>query len=219
MIYTKNFKLSKPSYDDDVDVQILNNNMDILDDNLKRTNDKFSQYLPLTGGTMTGSINFPYNDGTYFGVSDGLKLTFHENSYDGTPKGTAGFNCARFMCYFEHNKNIMADDTGIWFSGSKVITDSGTVNSNTTGYTKLSNGLIIQWGVFNDIPASWQINFSTPFTTNCVSVVCNDLENTNKDVIKSFSVYDITTTGFKVLGWRAAGGTPNNFGRYIAIGF
>ena len=31
MKYTKNMKLSKPSYDDDVDVQILNNNVDILD--------------------------------------------------------------------------------------------------------------------------------------------------------------------------------------------
>ena len=32
MEYTKNLKLSKPSYDDDVDVQVLNNNSDILDD-------------------------------------------------------------------------------------------------------------------------------------------------------------------------------------------
>ena len=31
MQYTKNLQLSKPSYDDDVDIQVLNNNMDILD--------------------------------------------------------------------------------------------------------------------------------------------------------------------------------------------
>ena len=34
MEYTKNLNLSKPSYDDDVDVQVLNNNMDILDDKI-----------------------------------------------------------------------------------------------------------------------------------------------------------------------------------------
>ena len=34
MEYTQNLKLSKPSYDDDVDVQVLNNNMDILDSNI-----------------------------------------------------------------------------------------------------------------------------------------------------------------------------------------
>lgn len=31
MEYTNNLKLSKPSYDDDVDIQVLNNNMDIID--------------------------------------------------------------------------------------------------------------------------------------------------------------------------------------------
>lgn len=36
MDYTKNYNLSKPTYDDDVDIQILNKNMDILDDLLNK---------------------------------------------------------------------------------------------------------------------------------------------------------------------------------------
>lgn len=36
MDYTKNLRLSKPSYDDDVDIQIINKNMDILDDNISK---------------------------------------------------------------------------------------------------------------------------------------------------------------------------------------
>ena len=56
MEYTKNLKLHKPSYDDDVDVQALNNNMDILDDKVGNLD-----YLPLTGGTMRGDIKLPYN--------------------------------------------------------------------------------------------------------------------------------------------------------------
>lgn len=76
MDYTKNLKLSKPSYDDDVDIQIINTNMDMLDDNIskldyvknvqtydngltftKKDNSQINvplNYLKLTGGTVTG---------------------------------------------------------------------------------------------------------------------------------------------------------------------
>lgn len=77
MDYTKNLKLSKPSYDDDVDIKIINTNMDMLDDNIsnldyvknaqtdnngltftKKDNSQIQvplNYLPLTGGTVTGN--------------------------------------------------------------------------------------------------------------------------------------------------------------------
>lgn len=80
MDYTKNLKLSKPSYDDDVDIQIINTNMDMLDDNIsnldyvknvqtdkngltftKKDNTKIAvplDYLKLTGGTVTGDTEF-----------------------------------------------------------------------------------------------------------------------------------------------------------------
>lgn len=76
MDYTKNLRLSKPSYDDDVDIKIINTNMDMLDDNIsnldyvknvqtdkngltftKKDNSQINvplNYLPLTGGTVTG---------------------------------------------------------------------------------------------------------------------------------------------------------------------
>lgn len=78
MDYTKNLKLSKPSYDDDVDIQIINTNMDMLDDNIsnldyvknvttdnngltftKKDNSQIKvplNYLPLTGGNITGEL-------------------------------------------------------------------------------------------------------------------------------------------------------------------
>nr|DAH51812.1 MAG TPA: hypothetical protein [Caudoviricetes sp.] len=80
MDYTKNLKLSKPSYDDDVDIQIINTNMDVLDDNIskldyvknvqtdnngltftKKDNTQIAvplDYLKLTGGTVTGDTEF-----------------------------------------------------------------------------------------------------------------------------------------------------------------
>lgn len=78
MDYTKNLKLSKPSYDDDVDIQIINTNMDMLDDTIsnldyvknvqtdkngltftKKDNSKINvplDYLPITGGNLTGDL-------------------------------------------------------------------------------------------------------------------------------------------------------------------
>lgn len=80
MDYTKNLKLSKPSYADDVDIKIINTNMDMLDDNISNldyvknvqtdnngltfTKKDDSQiqvplnYLPLNGGTVTGDTEF-----------------------------------------------------------------------------------------------------------------------------------------------------------------
>lgn len=80
MDYTKNLKLSKPSYDDDVDIKIINTNMDMLDDNIsnldyvknvqtdnngltftKKDNSQIQvplNYLPLTGGTVKGDTEF-----------------------------------------------------------------------------------------------------------------------------------------------------------------
>lgn len=80
MDYTKNLKLSKPSYDDDVDIKIINTNMDMLDDNISKldyvknvqtdnngltfTKKDDTQinvplnYLSLTGGTVKGDTEF-----------------------------------------------------------------------------------------------------------------------------------------------------------------
>lgn len=80
MDYTNNLKLSKPSYDDDVDIKIINTNMDMLDDNIsnlvyvknvqtdnngltftKKDNSQLQvplNYLSLTGGTVKGDTEF-----------------------------------------------------------------------------------------------------------------------------------------------------------------
>ena len=88
MDYTKNLNLSKPSYDDDVDVQVLNNNMDILDNTIKRNIDKFNQYLPLSGGTMQGSITLPYNVGQGIKYNDSNWVEFNETSFHTVKKTT-----------------------------------------------------------------------------------------------------------------------------------
>lgn len=67
MEYTTKWKLSKPAYDDDVDIQVLNNNFDIIDgklqtvsvsDNTLHVDDKSYplDYMPIAGGNFTGDI-------------------------------------------------------------------------------------------------------------------------------------------------------------------
>ncbi len=78
MKYTTNYNLYKPDYDDTIDVDFLNKNMDVLDNQLngldyvqnvntsdngltfiKRNGDTIPvslNYLPITGGTVTGNI-------------------------------------------------------------------------------------------------------------------------------------------------------------------
>lgn len=80
MKYTTNYNLYKPDYDDTIDVNFLNKNMDVLDNQLhgldyvrdvntsdngltfiKRNDDTITvplDYLKLTGGTVTGDTEF-----------------------------------------------------------------------------------------------------------------------------------------------------------------
>lgn len=96
MDYTKNLKLSKPSYDDDVDIKIINTNMDMLDDNIsnldyvknvqtdnngltfiKRNGDTISvslDYMKISGGNFTGDITVK-GDPLYFVVDDNIDDT------------------------------------------------------------------------------------------------------------------------------------------------
>lgn len=87
MQYTKNYNLCKPDYDDTIDVNFLNQNMDVLDNTVSglnyvqnvNTSDKGLtfikrdgqqidvplNYLPLTGGNLTGELTVKNNPVPY----------------------------------------------------------------------------------------------------------------------------------------------------------
>lgn len=76
MEYTTKHKLSKPTYDDDVDIQVLNNNFDIIDSKLQSVsvvdntlhvddNSYPLNFLPLEGGNITGNITVQNNQVIY----------------------------------------------------------------------------------------------------------------------------------------------------------
>lgn len=162
MKQTTNYKLYKPSYDDDVDIQILNNNMDILDDNLKRNLDKFGQYLPLSGGTMQGDIKLPNERAMRYDPNTCIKFIIQNDLK------TIRLEGERLSFNTPNNKHFKIDDTGASFNGDKFITDLYTDIQDFIGYVKLSTGVIMQWGFVNPSTSDGNIRhvtLNTPMPT------------------------------------------------------
>lgn len=211
---TTNYKLYKPSYDDDVDIQILNNNMDILDDNLKRNNDKFKQYLPLSGGTMQGDITLPYNVGQGIKYNASNWIEFNETSFNTVKKTTLSTKADRFKFYTPSGKEFVIDDTGSWFDNNALIRDTLTNIEDFTGYVKLSTGVIMQWGFVNPSTSDGNIQhvtLKTPMPTPNYVVLTSRSNYTqnikpDQDVPSNNATFNCTKTGFDILCARSSRG-------------
>ena len=162
MEYTKNLRLSKPSYDDDVDVQVLNNNMDLLDEKVGNL-----PYLPLRGGKMQGNISLPFDigltyDGNHF-------LNFQQTNFKNVTKNTIAIKGDRLKYYSPSGKELVAEDSGLWWNGDLCVQDIWTQLNDFGGYTKLSTGLLLQWGrisTTSQIGSVVQVTFPTPMKDN-----------------------------------------------------
>ncbi len=216
MKYTKNLNLSKPSYDDDVDVQVLNNNMDILDDKIGTL-----PYLPLKGGTMSGDIKLPFDIGLNYDATH--FLNFQQTNFKGNTKNTLATKADRFKFYCPSGKEFVVEDSGAWYNGDMIVQDLNTDIQVNKGYTKLSTGLLLQWGYAtagaNDGNVQ-QVTFQTPFKNNQYVVTVSKSQfagaKPQTDTGNWFSTtYEFTTTGFKVIC------DSNDTGKYwcwIAVG-
>lgn len=205
MDYTKNYKLSKPSYDDDVDVQVLNNNMDILDNNLQSTTNKLGEYLPLLGGTMKGYIKLPY--GTGLKLDEDHFIEFNTTSNGGVVLPTLKTKADRFKFYCPNGKEFVIDDTGASLDGDKFILDSYTNLGWHAGYVKLSTGLCIQWGYVNPKGSTYNVQhatFQTPMLNPQYAVVTSRSFGVNNkpasvEMRWGSATFNLTTTGFDIV--------------------
>lgn len=213
MDYTNNYKLSKPSYNDDVDIQVINNNMDILDDNLKRNNDKFNQYLPLSGGTMQGDIKLPYNTWAGLhstrGVSDERLndvVCFANTTLNGVQLPSLVGRSERFTFYTPSDKMFCVDDTGVWFDNDELIRNVYTHLTEFSGCLKLSTGLLLQWGFVNPKGSTYNVQhatFSLPMYNPSYAVFTSRSFYTgrlpsNAENRWGSSTFNFTTTGFDI---------------------
>lgn len=203
MQYTTNLKLSKPSYDDDVDIQIINNNMDIIDDRIKKASEiDLSQYalkkdyLPLAGGTMTGNIQL----GNLIGLLFSNKSSINFSNTD--EKETLNMSADKLNCSIGGKPFVIEGDS-ITYDGNDLI-----IASKGTNFVKLSNGLTFQWGFipFKDSATIYNqvITFNTPMKTNnyIVMIARGYQQQANVFIVADkFGDYQYTheysTTGFK----------------------
>lgn len=203
MDYTKNLKLSKPSYQDDVDIQVLNTNSDILDEKIKELLDRkvdLSGYLPLKGGTMSGNINLMNLIGLAFGNSS---LNFSNED----TKETLNIKADKFNCNVS-GKPFVITDNSITYDGADLITALSNGGNGSGGYVKLSNGMTVQWGFipFKDSATIYNqvITFNTPMKTdNYIVMIARGYQHqaTVSIVADKFGDYqyahEYSTTGFK----------------------
>lgn len=201
MKYTKNLKLSKPDYADDVDVQVINNNMDILDDKIGDL-----PYLPLGGGTMKGNINFANKwNGITYGRT--CKIDLGPSGWLGQDKETISFYGELFKFYVKPSSTVvLIDSDNIYHKGRKVLFDGGT-NTALNGYTKLSNGLIMQWGAldtdentgYGDVGV---VTLPQPMATSAYTTYITKSYGTGDQIDNSWdwrcATMNTTTTGFKI---------------------
>lgn len=226
MEYTKNLRLSKPSYDDDVDIQVLNNNMDILDDKVGNL-----PYLPLAGGTMQGDIKLPYNNWAGLHSTrpvDQEKLNdvvcFVNTTFNNVQRPSIVLRSDRFAYYTPNDKLLICDDTGVFFDNNALIRDLYTDIGWHAGFTKLSTGLMIQWGYVNPQGGQYNVQHATlsrPFVTPQYAVVTSrsfgtDNKSRNYEGRWGSATFNLTTTGFDIVC-----AEPSTYGHtefWIAIG-
>lgn len=207
MEYTKNLKLSKPSYDDDVDIQVLNNNMDMLDEKVGDL-----PYLPLAGGTMQGDIKVPANTGLWYNATN--YLNFNTTVFYDVRKDTVVLKGDRFKYYTPSGKEFVADDTGVWFNNDALIRDIYTNIQDFVGYIKLSTGVIMQWGFANPSLNDGNIQhvtLQTPMSTPNYVVFTSRSNYTqniipDQDVPSNNATFNLTKTSFDILCARSSRG-------------
>lgn len=217
MEYTKNLRLSKPSYDDDVDIKVLNNNMDLLDEKVGNL-----PYLPLAGGTMKGNIKLPFDvgltyDGTHF-------LNFQQTNFNGKRLTTLAMKGDRLKYCSPSGKEFVIDDTGAFYDNDAIIRDSFTDIGWHSGYVKLSTGLCIQWGYVNPKGSTYNVQHATlktPMLNPQYAVVTSrsfgvDNKPSNAEMRWGSATFNLTTTGFDIIC-----AEPSAYGHtefWIAIG-
>ena len=106
--------------------------------------------------------------------------------------------------------NLLKENGGLGGSGDGIVAASLTQN----GWVKFNNGLILQWGIFSNIPNLSYVNL--PISCNYTyCVIAND--DTDHGDILVFGTTSYRSSKFKISGERNNGNITNLWGRYIAI--
>ena len=132
---------------------------------------KFASYLPLAGGTMTGVIN--RNGALVQNTVSGGSVSLIASHTGATEKGAALYLWDEANSTYPGYFILRAGHTsgysdlrgtapgGLTWRGASLI---GECSKTMNGYTKLPNGIIIQWGSTSSTASSVSATFPVAFT-------------------------------------------------------
>ena len=185
-------------------------------------------YLPLAGGTMTGSItrdgllaqngvsgsNISINGGTG-GMNHGGTLGLYDKNH-ATDGGCFILRAASDGTNYKDLRGT-PDGTLTW-DGVSLI---GTASKASAGYTKLPNGIIIQWGISSGKSGevSGTVTFPIAFPTACLAVIPGTKAAAGSASYDQWIQLTAMTATGATFFWQANGDTNTCYAVYIAIGY
>ena len=183
---------------------------------------KFASYLPLAGGTMTGVIK--RNGALVQNTVSGGSVSLIASHTGATEKGAALYLWDEANSTYPGYFILRAGHTsgysdlrgtapgGLTWRGASLI---GECSKTMNGYTKLPNGIIIQWGSTSMIAGvtSVEVTFPTAFTSKPTVIPHMATASTNDDQCLAIDTYSS-----KVIFIRQTSEYSATI-RYIAIGY
>lgn len=197
---------------------------------------EFNKYLSLSGGNMNGQLSVNtlasidtngYVTGTWLRTTDSTEAS----SYNGIAVLNNGLVYHRSLANLKSdlgvptNNNQLTNGAGYLTAITSSASGSSSVSSGkyiAIGGVKLSNGLIINWGMVNPSSSGTTVGFLEPFTTSYYSVGATNY-NSASNQIRALAVTSYSTTGFVCYGQYSQNNSGYTGGdvtyRYIAIGY
>jgi len=154
MLTTTNYKFKKPELTDSPpDITVTNSNWDTVDTNLKDAQTKANTWntFRTKGGNITGDLNLVKSGITsHFGYSAFTSVASCWTVKGGTITTPIGLNLAAepgqwsALLPIKDNEMKLGNEH---YRYSDIFV--GNFSKSDNGYTKLPNGLILQWGIIN----------------------------------------------------------------------
>lgn len=205
MQLTTNYGFKKPDQADNVNIEDINYNMDISDEELKKINSHLGDFMNfLNNGGKIGNLTL-YTDEAGFQTVQGTGTHMRFCSDGGGSLASCQIvigndNGQRLMRPITSQANLI--NIGSETYSFKDIFISGISKNPTSGYTKLPNGMILQWGEFYG--SNNNIVFPIAFTTACFKVLTEGAINLTSSPCYKANV--------GVLSWNVAGFTASCYG-------
>ena len=157
-------------------------------------------------GTTGGQIAFQTGGtGESFIYSDATNFYFYNS------------NAGDIKFYTSGTERMRINSSGnVTIGGNGVLTNTASSNASTSGYIKLSSGLIIQWGqVTTSSSSPYTKSFPIAFPTRCVSVATTSRVQYYDIYIDAFSASTFSPKSRYTTG----GGNAATPMFYIATGY